>query len=174
MTSAKKITANRSNSRKSTGPRTSGGKTSASRNALRHGLATIALPEPEVSSRIKRIAKKIVGDNADSAQYEQAVIIAESAIMLLNVRAAAVAAIEHHRGAGPTETNSADKDQSNLEAISGGRRPDNSWDDLAAMRLALPELIKLERYEGRAKSRRRRAIRRLMELKAGAFYCSQR
>jgi hypothetical protein len=168
MTSAKKVAANRSNSRRSTGPRTSRGKTSASRNALRHGLATIPLPQPEVSSRIKRIAEKIVGDNAGSAQYEQAVIIAESEIMMLNVRAASVAVIKHHRDAGPTETNSSGRDQSNLEEVSGGQHADHSWSDLEAMRLALPELIRLERYERRAKSRRRRAIRRLMELRIRA------
>jgi hypothetical protein len=168
MTSTKKITANRANARKSTGPRTSRGKANASRNALRHGLATIQLPELEVSSRIKRIAKKIVGDNAGSAEYEQAVIIAESEIMLLNVRAASVVVIKHHRDARPAETNSADKDQSNPEAISGGRRASDSWNDLDAVRLALPELIKLERYEHRAKSRRRRAIRGLLELRARA------
>jgi hypothetical protein len=77
MTLAKKIAANRTNARKSTGPRTSRGKSKASRNALRHGLATIALRELAVSSRIELMAKIIAGDNAAAAIYEQALIIAE-------------------------------------------------------------------------------------------------
>jgi hypothetical protein len=155
MTSAKKITANQDNSRRSTGPRTSRGKTRASRNALRHGLAAIELPQPAVSTRIERVAKAIVGDNAMAAQHEQALIIAESELMMLNVRAARVAAIEHHRKITPA-----------------GSKPGSGFPgaDLEAFRLALPELIKLERYERRAMSRRRHAIRELMELKGRAFY----
>jgi len=40
MTSSGKVESNRQNARKSTGPRTRGGKLRASRNALRHGLAS--------------------------------------------------------------------------------------------------------------------------------------
>ena len=42
MTSSGKAERNKHNARKSTGPRTQGGKLRASRNALRHGLATVA------------------------------------------------------------------------------------------------------------------------------------
>jgi hypothetical protein len=114
-----------------------------------------ALPQPAVSTRIERMAKAIVGDNAMAAQHEQALIIAESEVMMLNVRAARIAAIEHHRRITPA----------GREPASGSPQA-----DLEAFRLALPELIKLERYERRAMSRRRRAIRELMELKGRAFY----
>ena len=42
MTASGKAERNKRNARKSTGPRTRGGKLRASRNALRHGLATVA------------------------------------------------------------------------------------------------------------------------------------
>lgn len=42
MTSSSKAETNRQNARKSTGPRTQGGKLRASRNAIRHGLASVA------------------------------------------------------------------------------------------------------------------------------------
>src|SRR6516165_10445577 len=42
MTASGKAERNKHNARKSTGPRTRGGKLRASRNALRHGLTTVA------------------------------------------------------------------------------------------------------------------------------------
>jgi hypothetical protein len=72
MTSAANARANRSNAAKSTGPKTARGKAWASRNALRHGLATITAHDPLVSSQIERMAKAICGDRASPVQYEQA------------------------------------------------------------------------------------------------------
>jgi hypothetical protein len=42
MTSERQMKANRRNAKRSTGPRTTGGKTRSSRNALRHGLSRSA------------------------------------------------------------------------------------------------------------------------------------
>src|SRR5260370_36304188 len=97
MTSAKKIAANRENARKSTGPCTERGKSQVRRNALRHGLAQMTLPASPVSAQIERIARAIAGERAPSLLYEQAVIIAESQVMLLRVRAARVAVVERER-----------------------------------------------------------------------------
>jgi hypothetical protein len=49
MATHKQITANRKNAQKSTGPRSSAGKTKAARNALAHGLraAEILLPDED-------------------------------------------------------------------------------------------------------------------------------
>jgi len=46
MTSERQIAANRLNGRKSRGPRTTAGKSTASRNAVRHGLAAIGRRQP--------------------------------------------------------------------------------------------------------------------------------
>jgi len=103
VTSAKKIAANRNNARKSTGPKTAKGKARASRNAIRHGLATIGRDSPSVSAQIERIAQAICGgDAASPAQYEQALIIAECEVVLLRVRLARVAAIERARRNAPS------------------------------------------------------------------------
>ena len=97
MTSERKIAANRINASKSTRPKTAKGKDRASRNALRHGLATITRHNLSVSAQIERIARAICVDGAPPAQYEQALIIAESEVVLLHVRTARVAAIERAR-----------------------------------------------------------------------------
>ena len=46
MTSDRQLSANRQNSRRSSGPRSAAGSSRASRNALRHGLAAITCCPP--------------------------------------------------------------------------------------------------------------------------------
>jgi hypothetical protein len=96
MTSEKKIAANRLNARRSTGPRTSRGKSRASGNAWRHGWAVVKTVPSTVSVEVQRVAEALCGDHATPALYEQAVIIAECEIVLLNLRAARVAAIKRN------------------------------------------------------------------------------
>src|SRR5262245_45423345 len=64
------------------------------RNALRHGLRAIVLRSPAISTEIDRLATAICGKDADPADREQALIIAESELVLLRVRAARVHVIE--------------------------------------------------------------------------------
>jgi hypothetical protein len=88
MASDRKIAANRRNSRRSSGPRTVAGKLTVSRNALRHGLAAVTLRDSGIVTEVDRLATAIAGEHADAAQREQALIIAESELTLLRVRAA--------------------------------------------------------------------------------------
>jgi hypothetical protein len=94
MASERKIAANRLNARKSTGPRTARGRSRASGNAWRHGWSVAKIGQSAVSADVERMAKVICGEHATPALYEQAVIIAECEIVLLNLRCARVAAIE--------------------------------------------------------------------------------
>jgi hypothetical protein len=77
MASEKKIAANRLNAKRSTGPRTSRGKSRASGNAWRHGWAVAKGRHSTVSADVGRTAKAICGKYATPALYEQAVDIAE-------------------------------------------------------------------------------------------------
>ncbi|TFV71243.1 hypothetical protein E4K64_27935 [Bradyrhizobium frederickii] len=53
MASIRQIKANRSNAKRSTGPKTAGGKAKSSCNALRHGLARRCKPDdPEIATTI--------------------------------------------------------------------------------------------------------------------------
>jgi hypothetical protein len=152
MTSARRIAANRENARKSTGPRTQRGKSRASRNAVRHGLAAVNIGDSGVSDQVQRLAKAICKDESDPFRYEQAVIIAETQILLGRVRAARIAAIEPARKGSAEASDAAKLEREELRG------------DVECLTRALPELLNLERYERRALSRRRRAIRRLDAL----------
>src|SRR5262245_57716750 len=100
MSSDDKISANRINATKSTGPRSARGKSRASRNARRHGWA-VKRDDSTVSADVERMAKALCGDNTTPALYEQAIIIAECQLLILKLRAAGVAAMERNRIAEP-------------------------------------------------------------------------
>jgi len=101
MTSARRIAANRRNAHKSTGPKTERGKASTRLNALRHGFAGTVKVSAGANPAIERLAKAIAGENAPAAWYEQAVIIAETDMMLRKVRAAMAAEIEREPPVSP-------------------------------------------------------------------------
>jgi hypothetical protein len=88
MTSARQIEANRANARSSTGPRTEQGKVNASRSALRHGLSVPVLSDPVLAIKVEGLALKIVGDNSNPVLLELARAIAEAQIDLDRIRAA--------------------------------------------------------------------------------------
>ena len=83
--------ANRANAARSTGPRTRRGKTRASRNALRHGLA--ARPFADDGRDTRRIAA-LICDPQDLLAHDQALIIAECCTLIAGVRRARAAALE--------------------------------------------------------------------------------
>jgi hypothetical protein len=161
MTSEKKTAANRLNAKRSTGPRTSRGKSRASGNAWRYGWAAAKSVPSTVHADVEQMAQAICGDHASPALYEQAVIIAECEIALLKLRADRIAIIERYRVVGlkPERANQR-LDVSLNEELALERGPQRRG-DVHALERALAELVSLERYEQRAFSRRKRAIRML-------------
>lgn len=97
MSSDRKIESNRNNAKKSTGPKTTRGKSRASRNAWQHGWAVIKRSDPSLSADVERMATAICHQDASPALYEQAIIIAECQILLIKLRAACAALIEKTR-----------------------------------------------------------------------------
>jgi hypothetical protein len=161
MTSTKKIVASRSNATKSTGPKTAQGKKRARTNALRHGLVAIAPRDPATSAEIERLARWFCADGATPERYERARAIAEEHIMLQRVEAAYVAIIER---ATNTAHGEADQREAKLGVTAGreiltGPPAPATPNDLDSLRVALPQLVKLDRYMQRALARHRRAIR---------------
>jgi hypothetical protein len=97
MTSDKKIAANRTNAKKSTGPRTVSGKSRSCQNAWRHGWATTQPKDSVISADVEHMANVICGNHPASALHDLAVIIAECQILLGKLRAARLIAIERNR-----------------------------------------------------------------------------
>jgi len=72
VTSARKLHANRLNAHASTGPRTGAGKVRAAQNARRHGLSLPARYDPCRSGEVDALAREIAGDDADAELASEA------------------------------------------------------------------------------------------------------
>jgi hypothetical protein len=98
MTSLRKPEANRLNGRKSRGPKTGAGKAIASGNALRHGFAATKhgalIPKADVALFAMALCGKSVDD---PALFRQAVIIAESDLVIRAINEHQLAMIERLR-----------------------------------------------------------------------------
>jgi hypothetical protein len=88
MISVGRTKANRANARASTGPKTAQGRAHSARNARRHGLSLPVLFNPALSEQVEPLARDIAGAGATSEILELARRIAESQIDLRRVRAA--------------------------------------------------------------------------------------
>lgn len=88
MTSARKLHANRNNARASTGPRTAAGKARTRRNAQKHGLTVPIMADPSLAAEVKILAHEIVGEGANDQVQHLAIRIVEAQIDLVRVRRA--------------------------------------------------------------------------------------
>ena len=188
MASKRQVEANRRNGRRSSGPRSVHGKGRASRNAFRHGLTT---PDSSAGflAKLEKLARRIAGNCHTPIVLEFARAAAEAELELARVRRVKVALIERARALGglvpPKHFRSAMQEVRWCIAKDmwfSGLRPTNpptpvTIDPLASMpvgepdrsaeagRRVLTELLKLDRYENRAASRRDGALRAMLKAK---------
>jgi len=148
MASERQIAANRRNARKSAGPRSSAGKWRASRNAYRHGLTLSITSTAAFAKQLDNLVREIAGDTEDAIMLERARAAAQAELDLALIRRAKVALIERASALG-------ELDQGRASLPEPSQEPDRS---IEAIRRALPELRKLDRYERRAAARRDRAL----------------
>jgi len=141
LTASRKSKSNRRNARRSTGPRTSDGKRAASRNALRHGLA---VPGVHQSDKVKELAEAIAGGDASPSLKQLAQVAAEATLDLRRVNDVYV-----------SQVNIASYAMRDGLASTSDARVGKKIADLAN------ELLKLDRYQRRAHSRQRTALKRV-------------
>jgi hypothetical protein len=143
-------------------------------NAYRHGLS-VSLKSGELVRQIEHLARRLAGDAEDGIALERARTVAEAEFDLARVRRAKVALIERVLALGAPEApdpfKSVWEEQRFLRALLRGKIPgtkprlpqppampvDEPDKSAEAIRRALPELLKLDRYEQNARGRRDRA-----------------
>jgi hypothetical protein len=178
MATERQLAANRANARRSTGPRSIGGKKRVSGNAYRHGLSlTISSIAPYTKS-VDDLAKKIAAGAADARLLQRARAVAEAELDLRRVRTTKVTLIRRVHAFGALDPvpwlNGWREIKAAIRLYDQGLEPPDPIDPASTMpaeepartaeavRRVLPELRKLEGYERRAAARRRCAIRALM------------
>jgi hypothetical protein len=185
VASERQIAANRSNARKSTGPRSSAAKKRTSRNAFRHGLTLSVTSNAAFAKRLDNLARKIAGASKNEIILEHTRAAAQAELDLARARQVKLALIERVSALGALEApqvfGSLAEEMRYLRSILLGRAPSvlpERVDPSATMptqepertaeavRRALPELVKLDRYESRAVSRRDRAIRQIVKRRS--------
>jgi hypothetical protein len=188
MASKRQVEANRRNARRSRGPRSAHGKRRASKNALRHGLARQDSSAAVLAKR-EKLARRIAGNCQATIVLEFARAAAEADLKLADVRRVKIALIQRVCALGalapPKHFRSAMQEVRWCQATylwTEGLRPTKPpnpipIDPLASMpvgepdrsaeavRRVLTELVKLDRHENRAASRRERAIREMLKAK---------
>lgn len=180
MASDHKVAANRKNSAKSTGPRSRAGKARSRLNALRHGLATRVANDVIRAVELERLASHFAG-GASEDRVEQARVVAEAELDVLRVRSIRTALFDkaavnpdpyfpaknltgpekgEKSAAGETTDTNAPGDYQLSDLARAGRTD-------ATMLDVLLDFTKLDRYERRALSRRKRAIREFLGSGSG-------
>ena len=166
--------ANRANARLSTGPKSMVGKKKASKNALRHGLSVPVVHISALAGEIESLALRIVSGNEEDQRLEIAREIAAAQVDVKRIRETRKMILED-RGRRLPKWHGARELRIQMHIASGKRRtaecraylaslgenlPGLRIPDLAAnLHCLVKELERCDRYERRALSRRRSAIR---------------
>jgi hypothetical protein len=179
LTSEKQRRANQANAKASRGPKTNAGKARSARNALRHGLGIPVRNEPSLLIQAEEIALKLAGPDPDEALLDRARVVGEAQVDLNRVRARRNALVSQLLADPEYQPLSAHKIQArrvrSVERVCRILRRFPNFRDIKPQIELKPlkdeekfativedrirELAALDRYERRAISKRKSAIR---------------
>ncbi len=150
MTSERKIRTNRANARASTGTKTARGRARSARNAFRHALSLSVYSDPLVSEEVETLAREIAGADANAEIQDLARQIAEAQIDLRRVRYARHQFLTQ-TSAKPPGAQAPEKFVTSV--------PEGPHRFATLLSQEAKRLLRMDRYERRALSRRKFAIR---------------
>ena len=175
MISVHKVNANRTNARASTGPRTAAGKARVARNALRHGLSLPVSADPRLAAEVKALARAIAGEGANGELQQLAIRIAEAQIDLVRIRRARHRLLSRGLSNTPEQVTPIEVYQELVDGLAQRMGSDEPMPHRLRMPLiadlvaqedvvtcladCADRLEAMDRYERRAMSRRKFAIR---------------
>ena len=164
MTTARKVRANRQNSRASTGPRSATGKARSSANARRHRLAVPIWSDPVLTANVVALAKHIAGVHPSPQVMAHAQQVADAQIEVVRVRRWRLDLM--HQRLSPLLLE-------NRDACELRRDAEVSLKKASIVSDLTPQLQLLDRYERRAVSRRNRAIQSLTAVRVVEVLCKE-
>ena len=176
MTSIAKVRANRANARASTGPKSTLGRARSAQNALRHALNRPVCADPSLSEEVEKLACEIAGPHPNPEILQIARRVAEAQIDVLRVRYTRLQFMSDKLREPYYEPRASRRTKVSVLCKLLGHNPDIPAEMVAPFLTATPQgpekfslilvqeikqLRAFDRYERRALSRRKFAIRDL-------------